>query len=285
MLAGFLCRCRSDHPTALPARPDYSLSVIDVVGVTARGWMDLPEPERDIVRAAWDQAYFRLVGVEDPDAVANARQSALSFIAGHRVEELESLGREIFDEAMSRRIWPGTRALAQMHLDQGQRVWLVTAAPVEIARIIVEGTLGKQFAYQIVPEFGGSSPAIVDANFTWTLSPELGFKFGRFKGPVGLELLQSDAWTFFNERTVVSALVPNRDLGIVAQGDLFDKKLNYTVGLIGGVADGANTTKKKVPQKPAAFPRHASHRLINPTGASSKAGNSTSENFVTSSGP
>ena len=37
---------------------------------------------------------------------------------------------------MAHRIWPGTRALAQMHLDQGQRVWLVTAAPVEIARII-----------------------------------------------------------------------------------------------------------------------------------------------------
>ncbi|HNM97056.1 MAG TPA: HAD family phosphatase, partial [Marmoricola sp.] len=30
----------------------------------------------------------------------------------------------------------GTRALAQMHLDAGQRVWLVTAAPVEIASII-----------------------------------------------------------------------------------------------------------------------------------------------------
>ena len=37
---------------------------------------------------------------------------------------------------MAERIWPGTRALAQMHLDQGQRVWLVTAAPVEIARTI-----------------------------------------------------------------------------------------------------------------------------------------------------
>jgi HAD superfamily hydrolase (TIGR01490 family) len=91
---------------------------------------------RDILSAAWDQAYFRIVGVEDPDAMANARESALSFIAGHRVEELESLGEEIFDEGMSHRIWPGTRALAQMHLDQGQRVWLVTAAPVEIARII-----------------------------------------------------------------------------------------------------------------------------------------------------
>ena len=37
---------------------------------------------------------------------------------------------------MAHRIWPGTRALAQMHLDQGQRVWLVTAAPIEIAQII-----------------------------------------------------------------------------------------------------------------------------------------------------
>ena len=50
--------------------------------------------------------------------------------------ELEELGEEIFDEAMAHRIWPGTRALAQLHLDQGQRVWLVTAAPIEIAQII-----------------------------------------------------------------------------------------------------------------------------------------------------
>ncbi len=91
---------------------------------------------KQVVRAAWDQAYFRLIGLEDPEAVLNARESALSFIAGHTVEELESLGEEIFEEAMAHRIWPGTRALAQMHLDQGQRVWLVTAAPVEIAKII-----------------------------------------------------------------------------------------------------------------------------------------------------
>jgi HAD superfamily hydrolase (TIGR01490 family) len=91
---------------------------------------------REIAGAAWKQAYFRIVGVEDPDHVAEARASALAFIKGHRVDELEALGEEIFDEAMAHRIWPGTRALAQLHLDQGQRVWLVTAAPVEIARII-----------------------------------------------------------------------------------------------------------------------------------------------------
>lgn len=91
---------------------------------------------RDILGAAWKQAYFRLVGVEDPEHVAEARSAALAFIAGHTTEELASLGEEIFDEAMAHRIWPGTRALAQMHLDQGQRVWLVTAAPIEIASII-----------------------------------------------------------------------------------------------------------------------------------------------------
>ena len=52
------------------------------------------------------------------------------------MHELEELAEEIFDEAMAHRIWPGTRALAQLHLDEGQRVWLVTAAPIEIARII-----------------------------------------------------------------------------------------------------------------------------------------------------
>ena len=104
---------------------------------------------REIMGAAWKQAYFRVVGVEDPEHVAEARTSALAFIAGHRVEELETLGEEIFDESMAGRVWPGTRALAQMHLDQGQRVWLVTAAPVEIAgtiarRLGLTGALGTR---------------------------------------------------------------------------------------------------------------------------------------------
>ena len=91
---------------------------------------------REILGAAWKQAYFQVMGVEDPEHMDEARSSALSFIAGHTVTELESLGEEIFEENMAHRIWPGTRALAQLHLDQGQRVWLVTAAPIEVATII-----------------------------------------------------------------------------------------------------------------------------------------------------
>ncbi len=69
---------------------------------------------REIAGAAWKQAYFRVVGVEDPTHVAEARAGALAFIAGHTTAELEELGELIFDEAMAHRIWPGTRALAQL---------------------------------------------------------------------------------------------------------------------------------------------------------------------------
>ncbi|UUZ60772.1 HAD family hydrolase [Nocardioides sp. B-3] len=74
---------------------------------------------RDIIGAARKQTYFRVVGVEDPEHVAEARNSALSFIAGHTVRELREIGEEVFDEGMQHRIWPGTRALAQLHLDPG----------------------------------------------------------------------------------------------------------------------------------------------------------------------
>ncbi|MCX2927274.1 HAD family hydrolase [Streptomyces sp. NEAU-W12] len=92
--------------------------------------------KRDLARFAWQQAWFRLAGVEDPEHMQDARDSALSIVKGHRVSELKSIGEEIYDEYMAERIWPGTRALAQAHLDAGQRVWLVTAAPVEIAQVI-----------------------------------------------------------------------------------------------------------------------------------------------------
>ncbi|MBL1068988.1 HAD family phosphatase [Streptomyces sp. 7-21] len=92
--------------------------------------------KRELARFAWQQAYFRLAGVEHRGHMHEVRDSALSIVRGHRVSELMAMGEEIYDEYLAKRIWPGTRALAQAHLDAGQRVWLVTAAPVEMATII-----------------------------------------------------------------------------------------------------------------------------------------------------
>jgi len=90
----------------------------------------------DLAGFAWQQIKFRVGGREDPQSVKASREQALSFVAGRSVSELVALGEEIYDELMADKIWTGTQALAQMHLDAGQRVWLVTATPVELARII-----------------------------------------------------------------------------------------------------------------------------------------------------
>jgi HAD superfamily hydrolase (TIGR01490 family) len=90
----------------------------------------------DLAGFVWQQVKFRVGGREDPDNIQASREQALSFVAGRSVAELAGLGEQIFDELMADKIWSGTRALAQLHLDAGQRVWLVTATPVELAAII-----------------------------------------------------------------------------------------------------------------------------------------------------
>ena len=102
----------------------------------------------DFASFVWQQMKFRLGGRElTHQEIDASREQALSFVAGRQVAELVELGEEIYDELMVDRIWSGTRALAQMHLDVGQRVWLVTATPMELAQIIarrlgLSGALG-----------------------------------------------------------------------------------------------------------------------------------------------
>jgi HAD superfamily hydrolase (TIGR01490 family) len=90
----------------------------------------------DLMRFGWQQLKFRVSGAESHEGMVQAREAALAFVAGRKVEEIVAHGEEIYDELMADRIWSGTRALAQQHLDAGQRVWLVTATPVELASII-----------------------------------------------------------------------------------------------------------------------------------------------------
>ena len=100
-------------------------------GLYARDFFSL----RDIAGFAWQQVSFLARG-ENLEHIDQIQAKALGFIAGHSVAELRAVGEEVFDEIMATKIWPGTKALAHMHLDAGQRVWLVTATPVEVAEVI-----------------------------------------------------------------------------------------------------------------------------------------------------
>lgn len=102
---------------------------------------------RDVLGFIYAQTKFQLIGRENSNDVAAGRRKALAFIEGRSTAELIALGEEIYDEIIADKIWPGTRELAQMHLDAGQQVWLVTATPYELAvtiarRLGLTGALG-----------------------------------------------------------------------------------------------------------------------------------------------
>jgi HAD superfamily hydrolase (TIGR01490 family) len=90
----------------------------------------------ELAKLTWNQITFRVRGAENPDQIDAARQAALAFVTGHRVDEIVRLGEEIYDDTMAGRLWAGTKELTRQHVEAGQQVWLVTATPVELASIL-----------------------------------------------------------------------------------------------------------------------------------------------------
>ena len=120
---------------------------------------------RDVVGFVYAQAKFQVMGRENSDDVAAGRRKALAFIEGRSTAELTALGEDIYDDIIADKIWPGTRDLAQMHLDAGQQVWLVTATPYELA-VTIARRLGLTGALGTVAES-------VDGVFTGRLVGEI----------------------------------------------------------------------------------------------------------------
>ncbi len=130
-------------------------------GLAARKYFRYSE----VWKFIYAQAKFQITGKENSNDVAEGRRKALAFIEGRSTAELTALGEEIYDEIIADKIWSGTRALAQMHLDAGQQVWLVTATPQELAEIIAR-RLGLTGALGTVAES-------VDGVFTGRLVGEI----------------------------------------------------------------------------------------------------------------
>ena len=121
------------------------------------------------------------------------------------------------------------------------------------ARPIFSGTVFHDFDFNLTPDFGGSTVQITDAWLAYRYRPWLQVQAGKFKLPVGLEQLQSDMMGSFNERSLVTALVPNRDLGIQLKGDVFNGAASYALGIFNGAADFNSTTANTSVQDDRAF--------------------------------
>ncbi len=120
------------------------------------------------------------------------------------------------------------------------------------ARPILQGTVFRDFDFLFVPDFGTGSnggnggttptPQIFDAYLNYRYAPELQFQAGKFKAPIGLEQLQADRDILFNERALVTDLVPTREIGFQLHGDLFGGVASYAAGIFGGVGDARNSS-------------------------------------------
>jgi phosphate-selective porin OprO/OprP len=107
-------------------------------------------------------------------------------------------------------------------------------------RPLFEGTVFKYFDFRILPDWGGGTAVLQDGYIAARFSPAFRFQAGKFKGPVGLERLQSATDILFIERAFPSAIAPNRDLGFELTGDVADTLVHYDVGIFDGVVDGAS---------------------------------------------
>ena len=105
------------------------------------------------------------------------------------------------------------------------------------ARPIMEAQLFNDFDFKLVPDFGWPTVQIFDAYANYKYNPALQLRIGKFKGPVGLERLQEDTDLPFNEKSLASDLVPQRELGIQLWGELDEGVLHWAAGVYNAGGD------------------------------------------------
>jgi HAD superfamily hydrolase (TIGR01490 family) len=120
---------------------------------------------RDIAGFALAQLTFRVTGAEGRRGMEAARESALAFIEGKSQSDILQLGHDIVVEVIGPRIYPGMRRVIDLHHAEGDKTYLVTAAPRELAE--------RMAAYLGMDGGLGTEAELVDGRYT-----------GRLLGPV-----------------------------------------------------------------------------------------------------
>jgi phosphate-selective porin OprO/OprP len=107
-------------------------------------------------------------------------------------------------------------------------------------RPLFEGTLFHQFDYRFMPDFGQSNSQIQELYLELKTIPFAKLRVGKFKEPIGLEVLRSDRELVFSERSMASDLVPLRYIGAQISGTALSETISYAGGFFNGSSDGSN---------------------------------------------
>ena len=103
----------------------------------------------DISKFVVANVRFRLTGTEKPEVIERFQKAATDFIGGHDVKEIYTIAQSVYDEYVSPALIQGTIEIAKKHLSEDTEVWLVTAAPEDMAKLIADrlgftGALGTK---------------------------------------------------------------------------------------------------------------------------------------------
>jgi len=107
-------------------------------------------------------------------------------------------------------------------------------------RPLFEGTLFNSGGFRFMPDFGQGIQQIQEAFVEEKSLSFAKLRVGKFKEPIGLEVLRSDRELTFAERSLASDLVPLRYLGTQLSGSVLSDSIAYEGGFFQGSSDGSN---------------------------------------------
>jgi phosphate-selective porin OprO and OprP len=107
-------------------------------------------------------------------------------------------------------------------------------------RPLFEGTLFNEVDFRVMPDFGQNNPQIQEAFLEWKTLSFAKLRVGKFKEPIGLEVLRQDRDLTFVERSLASDLVPLRYIGAQLSGAVLSNSITYEAGYFDGSNDGSN---------------------------------------------
>ncbi len=111
---------------------------------------------------------------------------------------------------------------------------------VERARVAVSGHIFPKWYFKVQGDLAADTKPLRDGYIRWEYEDFACVTAGQFKAPFSEEAIRSSAKLDFVDRAlVVQEIAPERDIGVMVDGHLVDKKFYYGVGIFNGT--GENT--------------------------------------------
>jgi len=218
-------------PEAAPAAPEVPAAVPPAAAAPAS-----PDPA---VTARIDSLEQRTQSLEKQlaaaEAAANAPRSTTTFQTDEGGFAVTSADRQYQIRFKGVLQVDGRRIFDNAPLANSVDTFIVRRA-----RPILAGTLFGLTDFMIEPDFGNNTVTLFSAFADTHPFPWLRLRVGKFKGPVGLERLQSDTDLVFVERALSQNLSPQREVGVELWGDVAGGIVRYEGGVFNGNPDNGN---------------------------------------------